>query len=234
MKNHDFNSVPVADGTEIELYTAFPEGGGKFPAIIVIQEAFGVTGHIRSISEKFCSEGFAVVSPDIFHRTAHRLEASYNDFSAVMPHYQAINNESLSADLKASYNFLQQQANVEIEKLGCVGFCLGGRVSFLANAVLPLSAGVSYYGGGLDLLTGEAKNLHGPHLFYWGGQDKHITQEKIDAVITAVKEAGKDYTSVVFSPADHAFNNDERPAYNQLAAKDALAHTLSFFRNRLK
>ena len=66
MKNHEFNAVKISDGTEIELYAAFPEGGGKFPAIIVIQEAFGVTGHIRDISERLCSEGYAVVSPDIF------------------------------------------------------------------------------------------------------------------------------------------------------------------------
>jgi carboxymethylenebutenolidase len=234
MKNHEFNTIKVADGTEMELYTAFPEGSGKFPAIIVIQEAFGVTGHIRKIVEKFCNEGYAVVSPDIFHRTVHRLQASYDDFSAVMPHYQAITNETLSADLHASFNFLQAQNNVNIDKVGCIGFCLGGRVSFLANATLPLSAAISYYGGGLDQLAGEAPNLHGAHLFYWGGLDKHIPQDKIDTIINAVKEAGKDYANVTFSYADHAFNNDERPSYSPLAAKEAWAHTLTFFNNRLK
>ena len=234
MKNHEFNAVKISDGTEIELYAAFPEGGGKFPAIIVIQEAFGVTGHIRDISERLCSEGYAVVSPDIFHRTVHRLEAAYTDFPSIMPHYQAITNEGLAADLKAAYDFLQQQDNVVKEKTGCIGFCLGGRVSFLANAVLPLSAAVSYYGGGLDQLVDEAVKLHGAHLFFWGGLDKHITEDKVETIINAVKVAGKDYANVVFSYADHAFNNDERPSYNPFAAKEAWAHTLSFFENHLK
>ncbi len=234
MKNNEFNTVQVGDGTEIEVYAAFPEGDGKFPAVIVLQEAFGVTGHIRGICDKLCSEGYAVVSPDLFHRTAHRFEGSYADFPSVMAHYQALTNESLTADLQAAYDFLQLQDNVVKEKVGSIGFCLGGRVSFLANAVLPLSASVSYYGGGLDLLAGEAANLHAAHLFFWGGLDQHITEDKIDTIITAVKAAGKEFTNVVFSKADHAFNNDERPVYHPLAAKEAWAHTLSFFENRLK
>ena len=234
MINHDFNIAEVSDGTTIDLYTAFPEGEGEFPAIIVIQEAFGVNGHIRNVCERLCAEGYAVVSPDIFHRTARRFEGSYTDFSTVIPHYQAITNEGLSADLKASCDFLAQHKKVISGKTGCVGFCLGGRVSFLANAVLPLAAAVSYYGGGLEQLTAEAPNLHADHLFFWGGLDKHITAEKIDTIIGAVKQAGKNYTSVTISYADHAFSCDERPAYNPLAAKEAWAHTLAFFANRLK
>jgi len=234
MKNHEFNTVAVSDGTEIELYAAFPEGTGKFPAIIVIQEAFGVTGHIRNVCERFCKEGYAVVSPDLFHRTVHRLEAAYTDFPAIMKHYQAITTEGLSADLKASYDFLQQQDSVDKEKTGSVGFCLGGRVSFVANTVLPLSAAVSYYGGGLEQLAGEAPKLHAPHLFYWGGLDQHIGPDKIETIINAVKDAGKEYTNVVISYADHGFNCDDRASYHPLAAKEAWAHTLSFFANRLK
>jgi carboxymethylenebutenolidase len=234
MTNHEFNTVQAADGTEIDLYVAIPEGDGNFPALIVIQEAFGVNHHIRNVCERLCKEGYAVASPDLFHRTARRFEGSYTDFPAVMPHYQAITNETLTADLKASYDFLQQQDNVVKDKVGSIGFCLGGRVSFLANAVLPLVAAVSYYGGALEQLAGEAPNLHADHLFYWGGKDTHITQDKIDTIVDAVKAAGKNYTTVTISYADHGFNCDERASYNPLAAKEAWAHTLAFFENRLK
>lgn len=234
MTNHEFNTVKVADGTEIDLYTAFPEGQGSFPALIVIQEAYGVNQHIKNVCEKFCKEGYAVVAPDIFHRTARKLDAPYGDFQAVMPHYQAVTNEGLAADLKATYDFLQQQDNVVKDKAGCVGYCLGGRVAFLANAVLPLSAAVSYYGGGLDQLTDKAKDLHGDHLFFWGGKDQHITPDKVDAIVNAVKDAGKNYTSVFISYADHAFSCDDRPNYHPQAAKEAWAHTLAFFESRLK
>ena len=234
MNNHEFNTIQVADGTEMELYAAFPDGNKNVPALIVVQEAFGVNQHIRDVAERFCSEGYAVVSPDLFHRTGKRLEIPYSDFPSVMPHLQLLTKEGLSADVKAAYNWLQQQGNVSKDKTGCVGFCLGGRVSFLANAILPLSAAVSYYGGGIDQLADEATNLHGAHLFYWGGKDQHIPQDKIDMVIKAVKEAGKQYTNVTISYADHGFNCDARPSYNPLAAKESWAHTLAFISNRLK
>ncbi|MGI4021684.1 MAG: dienelactone hydrolase family protein [Janthinobacterium lividum] len=234
MKNHEFNTIKTADGSEMELYFAFPDGQGPFPAIIVLQEAFGVTHHIRTVAERFCKEGYAVVSPDLYHRTALRLEISYEDFMPAMPHMQALTKEGLTVDLQAAYDFLQQQEKVVKGKTGSVGFCLGGRVSFLANAILPLSAAISYYGGGLEQLADEAKNLHGTHLFYWGGLDKHISQDKIETIINAVKEAGKDYANVMFSYADHGFNCDERESFHPLASKEAWAHTLSFFENRLK
>ncbi len=113
--------------------------------------------------------------------------------------------KGLTADLEAAYQFLQQQDNVIGDKIGSIGFCLGGRVSFLANSVLPMVAAISYYGGGIDQLIDEAPNLHGAHLFYWGGLDLHITSDKIE-VVNALKNAGKDYTNVVISHADHGFN----------------------------
>jgi carboxymethylenebutenolidase len=234
MKNHEFNTVKVADGTEIELYTAIPDGDGPFPAIIVLQEAFGVNHHIRNVCERFCKEGYAVVSPDLFHRTVKRLEAPYDDFPAVMPHYGALTNEGLSADLQAAYDFLQQQDNINKSKVGSVGYCLGGRVSFLANAVLPLSAAVSYYGGMVEQLADRAKDLHADHLFYWGGADTHITPDKIEIITEAVKAAGKKYINIVYSDAEHGFNCDERPSFNPAASAEAWAHTFAFFALRLK
>jgi carboxymethylenebutenolidase len=233
MTNHDFITLSVQD-KEMDAYIALPEGEGTFPAIIVLQEAFGVNQHIRNVAERFCKEGYAVIAPDLFYRTAKRLEVSYSDFASVKPHFAAITNEGLEADLTACYNWLEQQQNIDHDKTGSVGYCLGGRVSFLANTVLPLAAGVSYYGGGVDSLADRAVNLNSPHLFFWGGKDTHIQQENIDRIINAVRSAGKDYISTVISYADHGFNCDERSSYHPLAAKEAWATTLQFFENRLK
>jgi len=233
MTNHDFITLSV-DGAEMDAYIALPEGEETFPAIIVLQEAFGVNHHIRNVAERFCKEGYAVIAPDLFHRTAKRLEGSYTDFASIAPHLQAITNEGLEADVKACYDWLQQQQNIVHEKTGSIGFCLGGRVSFIANTVLPLAAGVSYYGGGLDALADKAVNMNAPHLFFWGGKDAHIPQEKIGVIINAVKAAGKDYINTVISYADHGFHCDERGSYHPLAAKEAWATTLAFFENRLK
>lgn len=234
MNNHDFITLHVDDHTEMDAYIAFPEEQKSFPAIIVLQEAFGVNHHIRRIADRLCEAGYATIAPELFHRTGKRIEIDYTDFAAARPHFQAITKEGLIADVKAAYNWLQEQPNVVHQKIGSIGFCLGGRVSFLANTVLPLTAAVSYYGGGLDTLASEAVHLHAPHLFYWGGQDTHIPQEKMDTIINAVKAAGKDYINTVISYAGHGFNCDERESYNPFAAKEAWAGTLAFFENRLQ
>lgn len=226
--------MKVNDGTSMQVYTSMPDGNGKYPAVIVFQEAFGVNGHIRSVADRIAKEGYIVIAPELFHRTAPAgFEGSYTDFNALMPHFQGITFEGLAADAKACYEWLQQQPNVITSKIGCIGFCLGGRVSFVANATLPLSAAISYYGGSTAPLADKAKDLHGPHLFFWGGLDKHITQEQIDTVINAVKAANKPYTNVVISYADHAFNCDERPNYNKQAASEAWAMSLAFLKNNL-
>ena len=234
MSVQHFVTLPVADGTELRAYVAFPSTTGPVPGIILLQEAFGVNEHIRSVADRLAAAGYAVIAPELFHRTAAPgLEIPYSDFASAMPHYAAINDTDLTADLQASYGWLQNQALVKADKIGSVGFCLGGRVSFLANAVLPLAAAVSYYGGGTETITDRAKDLHAPHLFFWGGLDAHIRQEQINQVIEAVDAAQKPYINAVISYADHGFHCDARPSYHPEAAKEAWALTLAFFGEKL-
>ena len=227
-------SLPVADGTAMQAYTAFPSTTNPAPGIILLQEAFGVNHHIRSVADRLAQAGYVVVAPELFHRTAApSLEIPYSDFASAMPHFQGITVEGLTADLHAAHAWLQAQAGVVADKIGSIGFCLGGRVSFLANAVLPLAAAVSYYGGGTQLLKDRAADLHAPHLFFWGGLDTHISKEDIAEVITAVEAAQKPYINTVISYAEHGFNCDERPSYHAQAAHEAWALTLAFFQEKL-
>ena len=235
MSESNFVNLPVADGTEMQAYVAFPANTGPVPGIILLQEAFGVNHHIRSVADRLAAAGYAVVAPELFHRTAAPgLEIAYANFSTeAMPHYAAINNTDLTADLEAAYAWLSTQPLVKADRIGSLGFCLGGRVSFLANAVLPLAAAVSYYGGGTDTLADRAAELHAPHLFFWGGLDAHIKKTQISQVIEAVEAAGKPYINTVISYADHGFNCDERPSYHPAAAKEAWALTLAFLGEKL-
>jgi carboxymethylenebutenolidase len=228
-------ALTATDGTQLNAYTAFPATPGPHPGIILLQEAFGVNAHIRAVADRLAQAGYVVVAPELFHRTAAPgLEIPYNDFPSAMPHFQAVTPDTLTADLQAAHAWLQAQDNVGADKIGSIGFCLGGRASFLANAVLPLAAGVSYYGGGTHLLADRAKDLHAPHLFFWGGLDQHIKPEHIAAVTQALDAAGKPYVNTVISYADHGFNRDVGAAYHPQAAAEAWALTLAFFREKLR
>lgn len=234
MTNHSFNSILHDDGTEMKIYAAYPDKGINQPIIIVFHEAFGLNNHIRNICERLCNEDYAVFAPDLFHRTGSAVEIPYADFSLTLPHLAALTPDLLKDDLDQTYNWVIRQEHVISNRIATVGFCLGGRVSFIANARLPLAAAISYYGGGIEKLAGDAAKLSGPHLFFWGGTDEHITIDKIKLTTEALSAAGKNFTTVTFSSADHGFNCDERAAYNPLAADQSWGHTLAFLENRLK
>jgi carboxymethylenebutenolidase len=224
--------LAVADGTRMAAYVARPEKGGPHPGLLLLQEAFGVNHHIRNVSDRFASEGYVVIAPELFHRTAPGFEGSYTDFPSVMPHYQAVTTETAEADLRSAHEWLRSNAQVRPNEISSVGFCMGGRVSFLANSVVPLRAAVSFYGGGIDPgLLDRASKLQAPSLFLWGGLDKHITAEHRKAVTDALNVQQKAYVNVEFSRADHGFFCDERASYEPHSARQAWALTLEFLRS---
>jgi carboxymethylenebutenolidase len=221
--------LEVADGTRMNAYVARPAEDGKFPGMLVFQEAFGVNAHIRDITERMARRGFVAIAPEFFHRTAPGFEGSYTDFPTVMPHMQAMTEEGQSNDIKAAYDWLRADQRVDAARIASIGFCMGGRMSFLANSIVPLKAAISFYGGGIaPALLPRTKNLTAPMLFFWGGLDKHIPQEQIRTVMEEMTKIEKDYVNVVISDADHGFFCDARISYNATASKMAWSLTLEF------
>ncbi len=231
----NYVDLKVSDGTTMAAYVARPQSAGKHPGIIVFQEAFGVNPYIRDVAGRFAREGFTAIAPELFHRTGPGFEGDYNNFPAVQPHTSALTNEALEADIKTAYEWLKNDPQTDAQKIFSVGFCMGGRVSFLADTIIPLRAAVSFYGGGIAQgLLDRAKSLTGPMLFFWGGLDKHILPEHTRAVEDALRAAGKDFGNVTFSYADHGFFCDQRGAYNEKASKQAWPMTLEFLKYHLK
>jgi carboxymethylenebutenolidase len=222
--------VEVGDGTGMQAYLATPEGPGPFPGILIFQEAFGVNAHIRDVAERFAREGYVALAPEIFYRTApHGFEGSYTDFSAVMPHYQALTDDTLISDLKDSYAWLSGPGGTL--EISAIGFCLGGRLSFLANSVVKLKAAVSFYGGGIaPALLDRAALQQAPILLIWGGLDKHLPPEQTASVARALRDAGKTYVQADFSAADHGFFCDARASYHPASAAQAWALALQFIK----
>jgi len=230
------HTLAVADGSSMPAFVARPEEKGSFPGMLVFQEAFGVNPHIRDVAQRIASEGYVAIAPELFHRsTAPGFEGRYDDFQSVVPHMKALTEQGLSDDVRASYEWLRDSSHVTPERIGSIGFCMGGRVSFLANATVALRAAISFYGGGIaPSLLPRAANLQAPMLFFWGGLDKHIPQDQIRSVIDAVKAAGKPYINVEISDADHGFFCDARPSYNPVAAKEAWSLATSFLEGHVK
>jgi carboxymethylenebutenolidase len=227
--------VDVGDGSNIALYVARPAGAVKAPVVIVLQEAFGLNGHIRAIAERCAREGYVAVAPELFHRSAeHGFEGSYDNFETVVQHYMATTESGLDADLQATLRWLRSDPQCDAGRIAALGFCMGGRAAFLANAVLPLRAAVSFYGGGIvPTYLSRATQQHGPLLLIWGGLDAHIDLAQRRAIADALREAQKNFVELEYSQADHGFFCDERESYNHEAATESWALTLQFLRNQL-
>ena len=133
-------TIPVSDGTSMPAYVARPAnsstgtGGGPHPGLLVMQEAFGVNGHIKDVTERFAREGYIAVAPALFHRTDGHFEGEYTNFGAAMPHVQALTDEGQTADIQAAYQWLTTDGGASA--VASTGYCMGGRASFLADLLL--------------------------------------------------------------------------------------------------
>ena len=222
-------SLQVSDATSMNAYVAIPEGTAKAPAMLVFQEIFGVNPNIRDIADRLARQGYVAIAPELFHRTAPGFVGPYSDLQVCMPHMQAMTPDDNIADARAAFDWLQSNPRVAPNATASIGFCMGGRVSFLANSALPLKAAISFYGTAIAPgFVSRAAQQHGPVLFFWGGLDARITRDQTRAVADAMTEAKKTFVNVDFSDADHGFFCDARANYKETAAKQAWELALKF------
>ena len=225
-------TLKVSDGSEMNAHTARSKDAPT-KGIVVIQEAFGVNDYIRRITRRFADQGYLAIAPELFHRTASGFDADYVKKEGVSENMAALTDEGIVADLKASYDWLVGEG-IPNDKIAVIGFCMGGRAAFLANATLPLAAAVSFYGGGTDSLLSRVQNISGPMLFFWGEKDTHIPLEQRQAVLGAMKNTGKSFEYEVFPEAGHGFACDARDAYHKPSADAAWVLADAFLAEHLK
>jgi carboxymethylenebutenolidase len=229
--------LPTPDGS-MDVYEAYPEGEPK-GAIIVVQEAFGVNDHIQDVTRRFAAEGYLAVAPAFFHRAGGGT-APYDDFSKVMPLFEGISDDGILADVDATVAHLEA-SGYDPSRIGIVGFCFGGRVTFLTAARRKLGAAVTFYGGGivnasplgLSALVGEAADLRTPWLGMFGDLDKGIPVDDVEVLRSAVGDAEVAAEIVRYADADHGFHCDAREAYHRESAEDAWKRTLGWFATHL-
>ena len=235
--------ISVSDGTRMRGYWAAPQNRRQAPGLLLFQEAFGVNEHIKDVARRLAGQGYSVVAPELFHRSAEAgAQFAYADFKTALPHVQALSDEGLEADIRAGHEWLAAPSRAGAQAIGAVGFCMGGRTAFLAASTVPLKAAVSYYGGGIAPME-RLKNpglldrvpaLKAPVLFYWGGLDRNIPASERRLAEEALEKAGKPYAWVVFADADHGFFCDARASYQAAAAAQSWSLTLEFLKTFLR
>ncbi|MBX7192876.1 MAG: dienelactone hydrolase family protein [Sandaracinaceae bacterium] len=238
--SHEWVTVPVSDGSSIDVFLARPaDAGDHHAAVIVLQEIWGVNGHIRDVCDRFARLGYTAAAPDIFHRSTldvgqPRFEPPYTDRSG-REHAAKLTSEGVEADLRATHDHLVKllEPSTNDPRVAVCGFCMGGRLAFLANAILPTRCAVSFYGGGIASHPELAEKQNGPLMLFWGGRDGFITKEQRRSIADALEAANKRFTEINVGHADHGFFCNERPSYDAEAAREAWGMITAFFKTNL-
>mgnify|MGYP003330026849 FL=1 len=222
--------LKATDGFECPAYVAQPKGKPK-GAVVVIQEIFGVNPHIREVVEGYAAAGYFAIAPAMFHRAKHGVELGYtaDDMQAGMAlkaAIEALPDLAFMADVQAAVKYALQTSGA---KVGIVGYCWGGLLTWRAAALVQgLSAAVPYYGGGTTTAEEIARHPQCPVMAHYAKEDHWIGLDTVEAFAKAHPEV-----TVHLYEADHGFNCDHRGAYQKVSADLARERTLEFFEEHL-
>jgi len=208
-------------------YFAAP-ASGKGPAVVVIQEWWGLVPHIEDLVARFAREGFVAIAPDLFHGKTTKSPDEAGKMVMELDVDRAV------AEIKGAGAYLLQRPECTSKKYGVVGFCMGGGLAqHVATQDQNVGAAVSFYGGFKKVVT-NWENLNAPLLLIYGENDQGVPPEKGRELTAKLQKMGKNVEVVIYPNATHAFFNDSRPeVHNPDAAADAWRRTLELFRRSL-
>jgi carboxymethylenebutenolidase len=217
-----------SNGHTCNGYFAAP-AAGKGPAVVVIQEWWGLVPHIEDLVDRFAGEGFIAIAPDLYHG---KTTKSPDDAGKLL---MELDVERAGREISGAGAYLLGRPECSSSKYGVVGFCMGGALAQYAATIDPRHAGaaVSFYGGFKKAPT-KWEDLEAPLLLFYGGDDKGVPPEQGHELVDRLRALGKNVEIEVFPNANHAFFNDTRPeVYNAEASREAWRRTLEFFRRHL-
>jgi carboxymethylenebutenolidase len=212
--------LEAKDGHALDAYLAEPKGQPK-GGIVVVQEIFGVTDHIKRVADQYAAEGYKAIAPAMFDRIKPGITLPYSEIQQGIAYMQQLKWPDTLADVDAAADAVREAGSASI-----VGFCWGGTVVHVAASALDLDAAVSYYGGGV------AKNLDKqpqcPIIYHFGDQDHSIPVSDIEKIRKAYPGA----VVHVYKGAQHGFNCDERGSYSAADARLAFGRSTAFLREQ--
>ncbi len=234
------SSVQIPNGDLlIDAYLAHPVDASPAAAILVIQEIFGVNAHIRDVTERFARLGYVSIAPAIYQRQAPSFEAGYDPDSVKLgrQYKEQTRVEELLSDLQATVTYLKALPSVKPEAIGCIGFCFGGLVAYLAATLSEIRAVASFYGAGMPVWSpgGTQPTLaHTPEIkarlyAFFGLEDVSIPPEHLAQIEAALQANQIDYQIFRYPGAAHGFFCDQRASYSPAAAADAWTQVQALF-----
>jgi len=228
-------------GAPMPAYLARPDGHAALPAVIVLQEIFGVNTEVKRITDLVASAGYVGLAINYYHRTHPNLNEPYTPegLQAGFKAAGAVTRVTLRQDVAAAIGWLDAQRFVRTGTIGTWGFCFGGTVAFLSAAVPGVRAAACFYGGSIasPLPNGEpaaiadAAKVQAPLLLAFGGKDDYITADHIEAIRSALTAAGKQFEIVVYPDQGHAFFRNSDTSTPDVG--DAWRRVRAFFEEHL-
>jgi carboxymethylenebutenolidase len=211
-------------------FLATPAGKGPFPAMVVIQEWWGLNDWVKDQARALAQQGYVSLAVDLYRGKVATKQEDAHQFMMGMP------DERATADLAGAYAFLAARTDVRKDRVGSIGWCMGGKYSLkLAVAEPKLAAAVAYYGMPPQKAEDIAR-IQAPVLGNYGADDQGPAPDQVKAFEAAMKKAGKSVDLKLYEGAGHAFANINNPwgGYREAAAKDAWSRTLAFLAKHLK
>ena len=214
-------SLQANDGHELDAYRVQPQGSAK-GGVVVVQEIFGVTEHIKRVADQFASHGYRVVAPAMFDRVERNVTLAYSEIEKGREYMRQLVWPQTLADVEAAVNEARRAGDAAV-----VGYCWGGTVAHVAASELDIDAAISYYGGGVAKMLDKKPRC--PIMYHFGDKDASIPLSDIELI----KKAAPESPVHVYPGAGHGFNCDERSSYSANDAKLALERSLAFLSEHL-
>lgn len=213
----------------VKGHLAKPEGGSPHPAVIVIQEWWGLDAQTKSIADRFAQEGYLAFAPDLYHGELAQL----GDGDTAMRLVQKY-GPNAHQDLASIFDALESHPECN-GKIGSVGFCFGGRMALLLSAMRPLNAVCTFYGGGMQTVFDQLRtNLKAPVLGFFGDADVSIPAGTIEEFDSLLDQVDVEHEVITYPNSGHAFFRDSDPSvYIPEAATDAWKRVKKFFKKNL-
>ena len=225
-------SLTAKDGGTFRGYLAVPDSG-KGPGIVLCQEIFGINAYIREVADQYAKEGYTVLAPDLFWRMEPNVELGYTpaDWQRAFDFFKRLDVDKAIEDVGVAVQVLRALPECT-GKVGSLGFCLGGKLSYLTACRVKVEASVCYYGVGIDQALDESKNIKCPMVLHFADKDQFVPVEAIDRIKAHFKPR-PEIEIYVYHGQDHAFARTGGDHYDKASAMTAHARSMALFKKAL-